>query len=457
MSYQAPRQRPFSLVPRIVIHSLLLVVLTFLIHAGLMEVQFRHALRQQADLLAQSLLLQTESSARDLLVARDLLSLNVLLSRLVENPLVAHATLYSKENRLLAEAGTPPAHTRLPDLPEVLGGAEPGPYSMPVRIQEAPAGQLTIELDMARFRQPQVISQRNMGLLGLGLLILALWLGLRLGRSLSTPLLQLRLWAMDPRYPAPATGRRDEIGELARQLEQQLASAPEPEPAGPPSRPAAPASPPHSEPELSLDGLVASPPPAPAAVPTLQPASGDSGQSAVLAVQLNVPATQAQPGLLQQQARYLEQVAQLYRARLHQLRDGHALLLFHRRGNEQNYLTHALCCGGLLKALAEGLQQRTGSSLALQLGLAEGERLGELNAGELLLSPTVQQALELARHRHGQQLVSPAASADRLTRQRVPLPPARRPARACSVTGLSDPYPGLLERQRKHIEASSTP
>ncbi|MCZ4328329.1 hypothetical protein O4H28_18805, partial [Brachybacterium paraconglomeratum] len=61
-----------------------------------------------------------------------------------------------------------------------------------------------------------------MGILSLILLALTLSLSMRLGRHISTPLLQLRVWLRDPDDPAPGAGRQDEIGDLARQLQARL-------------------------------------------------------------------------------------------------------------------------------------------------------------------------------------------------------------------------------------------
>jgi membrane protein len=46
-------------------------------------------------------------------VSNDILSLNVLLGNLVKNPLVAHAAIYSVDNRILAEAGQRPRNSLL--------------------------------------------------------------------------------------------------------------------------------------------------------------------------------------------------------------------------------------------------------------------------------------------------------------------------------------------------------
>ncbi len=74
------------------------------------------------------------------------------------------------------------------------------------------------------------ISLQSMGILSLILLALTLSLSMRLGRHISTPLLQMRLWLRDPDDPAPGAGRQDEIGDLARQLQARLVpEKPEPQ------------------------------------------------------------------------------------------------------------------------------------------------------------------------------------------------------------------------------------
>ena len=57
---------------------------------------------------AESLTTQTATSATELLVSNDILSLNVLLNNLTKNKLVAHAAIYSVDNRILAESGQRP-------------------------------------------------------------------------------------------------------------------------------------------------------------------------------------------------------------------------------------------------------------------------------------------------------------------------------------------------------------
>ena len=221
--FRALRDRRVPIALRIATHNVILVALALVIYAVVMGLQFKQAMHEQADALGQSLTTQTATSATELLVSNDILSLNVLLNNLTKNPLVAHAAIYSVDNRILAEAGQRPKNSLL--------GETEGVYQTKITFQDVTAGHLRISLDMNQFEQPMTISLQSMGILSAILLALALALSLRLGRHITTPLLQLRVWLREPDPYTPATTRQDEIGDLARQLHSRLAPpAPEPEP-----------------------------------------------------------------------------------------------------------------------------------------------------------------------------------------------------------------------------------
>ena len=494
MLYRAVRQHRVPLVLRIASHTLLLVALALIIYAWVIGMQFKHAMEQQADALGQSLVTQTAASATDLLVANDILSLNVLLSNLVKNPLVAHAAIYSVDNRVLAESGTRPQQGLL--------GDDNGLYSTPISFQEVIAGHLRVSLDMQQFQQPMTISLQSMGLLSLILLALTLMLSLRLGRQLATPLMQLRLWLRDPDDPAPGAGRQDEIGDLARQLQARLVpEKPEAEldlsdaldddyfdqgddhsidsrsPAAQPER---------FDIELDdeshrtrgfsanadddvqqLDDDVPFELPS-LGTPSVQPPTPPQPtRSAVLAIQLGgqeqlrrLPRPRLTE-LLQRYRDCLQQAATLYQAELHTLNDGSSLMLFHSQDDEQNYLTHAICCGELMRALGHALQidvADSGITLQLQLALTQGDGLFDLSQGDLLLSQPAQAALDMSLHSRNLLLVEGSISEDRLIQQRARIRPIASPEGACCVERLLDPYPSLLERQltRMHELRSST-
>ena len=487
--FRALRDRRVPIALRIATHNVILVALALVIYAVVMGLQFKQAMHEQADALGQSLTTQTATSATELLVSNDILSLNVLLNNLTKNPLVAHAAIYSVDNRILAEAGQRPKNSLL--------GETEGVYQTKITFQDVTAGHLRISLDMNQFEQPMTISLQSMGILSAMLLALALALSLRLGRHITTPLLQLRVWLREPDPYTPATTRQDEIGDLARQLHSRLAPpAPEPEPEPEPEddyddsdyeaaedneptfevrnlsdpafdeAPAAPA--PKAAPrqvisteedegeedpfaDLRDTGTTAV---APKAVAKAVPTSPQP--SAVLAVQLGaqeqlrrLPRARLME-LLERYRDCLNQAASLYQSELHTLNDGSTLMLFHSEDSGDDYLTNAICCGELLRALGHALQIEvadSGITLQLQLGLVLGEGLNGLSQIDLLLTETAQDALALSQHSRNLLLVERKISDDPLIRQRARIRPIASPEGACCVERLMEPYPSMLERQ----------
>ena len=493
--FRALRDRRVPIALRIASHNVILVALALVIYAVVMGLQFKQAMHEQADALGQSLTTQTATSATELLVSNDILSLNVLLNNLTKNPLVAHAAIYSVDNRILAEAGQRPKNGLL--------GETEGVYQTKITFQDVTAGHLRISLDMQQFEQPLTISLQSMGILAAILLALALALSLRLGRHITTPLLQLRVWLREPDPYTPAITRQDEMGDLARQLHTRLAPpAPEPEPepqeefddseeaeddepafevrnlrdpsfdetpaASTPK--AAPRQVIHAEEDDSEEDPFAdlrdtgASSPVPIALSKAQPSAPATPQpSAVLAVQLGaqdqlrrLPRARLME-LLERYRECLNQAASLYQSELHTLNDGSTLMLFHSEDSGDDYLTNAICCGELLRALGHALQIEvadSGITLQLQLGLVLGEGLSGISQIDLLLTETAQDALALSQHSRNLLLVERKISDDPLIRQRARIRPIASPEGACCVERLMEPYPSMLERQLARMHES---
>ena len=195
--------------------------------------------------------------------------------------------------------------------------------------------------------------------------------------------------------------------------------------------------------------------------PVIAPAPLKQPQpSAALAIQLGaqeqlrrLPRTRLME-LLQRYRDCLNQAAALYQGELHTLSDGSSLMLFHQQDSGEDYLTHAICCGELMRALGHALQIEvadSGITLQLQLGLCLGENLLELGQGDLLLSATAQDALALSQHSRNLLLVERGIADDPLVRQRARIRAIASPQGAYCVERLLEPYPSLLERQLSHM------
>ncbi|MFJ4395470.1 histidine kinase [Pseudomonas sp. NPDC089396] len=464
MIFRALRQRRVPLALRIASTNIFLVALALVIYACVMGLQFKQAMHEQADALGQSLTTQTATSATELLVSNDILSLNVLLGNLVKNPLVAHAAIYSVDNRILAEAGQRPRNS-------LLGEAQ-GLYQTKITFQDVTAGQLRISLDMSQFQQPMLISLQSMGILAAILLALALSLSLRQGRHITLPLLQLRVWLRDPHPYTPAIDRQDEIGDIARQLHARLAPPPPPEPEedeveeedqfddvheAAPAPKAAPRAKITSQAEEDDDEAFAGLMDEDSAHPVAAVVKSNEPQNtAVLAVQLGsqeqlrrLPRTRLTE-LLERYRDCLEQAASLYDGETFTFNDGSTLVLFHSGDSGEDYLTNAICCGELLRALGHALQIEvadSGITLQLQLGLTQGDDLQGLEQADLLTTEKAQDALALSQHSRNLLLVERPISDDALVRQRARIRPIASPEGACCVERLMEPYPSMLERQ----------
>lgn len=175
--------------------------------------------QHQADSIGQLLSEQTASAATDMLVTGDRLSLNVLLSQLVQNPYVAEASIYSIDNQRIAKAISKTADE---DIRHPV-------YSSPVHYQDVIAGYARLSLNEELLSQKPkealfVIIAISLLLLLAGLIVLQLYAS-SIASQLSLIERQLRS-ILPPGNPTPPlSARTRKSGEIARVsafVEQQL-------------------------------------------------------------------------------------------------------------------------------------------------------------------------------------------------------------------------------------------
>ncbi|MEH6564975.1 MAG: hypothetical protein V7756_06610 [Halopseudomonas sp.] len=493
-SYTQLRQRSSRFtyaVPLLVVIPLLSLLLLTLIIG---KVQLRNDIAVEADRVGAALARQIASTAAEPLAAGDNLSLNILLAEWNQNPLIAHVSLYSPNNRILAEAGNrPAAHDRAPGQ---------GRYMAAVLRQDEVAGQVQLILAAKPFGQPasHLINQLSVTLLLITLIagLLAWWWAARLRRDLAA----IARWDQAPVYPAPASTRHDELGDFARALTQQRGlypePEPEPEPAPQPESVVAPESVPEaasaqkaaadgdSEPLTSTESHEEQT----AEAPGEQAAEADADSSddnvrqddlsdeqeltadtsdtvspdnvalahhAMLAVRLgNQDALRRLPrprlmALLERYREHVQRAAHLYAGQQHTLYDGTSVLLFSPGAeNTRAELAHGLCCGELLRVLGHDLQIEiadTGIALHLQLALCHAPGLENISDEGLSEHELCQRTFDQLQHSRNLLLVdAELATAGVLAESAVARRLASQPGIYC-IERLLEPYQSMVESQ----------
>ncbi|WP_373186941.1 histidine kinase [Halopseudomonas sp.] len=489
--YAAWRAQSMKLTGKLLLLALLPLVAILLL-LGVAKFQLHADVAEQADAIGDELARQVAASVAEPLAADDQLSLNIQLAQWNRSPLIGHVRLFTAENRLIAEAGNEPARGKL--------APGQGQFNAVVHFQETMVGQVQLHLAAQPLLGP---SNSLLWRLFWGALILALLAGLaawRLGSDMRRTLEALGHWYGDSGQPAPGASRRDELGGLSRSLEkrrivdmppepepepepeeqsrtadQSSAESTEDEPQGTTVRPASlqpattddkPGKAADSADDIAaeeqsleeiqpVDAAVAESPSEEVLQPAIAPA-----ETAVLAVRLgNQEALRrlARPRLMLVLERYrtqLERACELYDGHLHTLHDGTSVIAFHARECRQDELTHALCCGELLRVLGHELQVEiadTGITLHLQLAIGHCADLRPVPDAELAARPECQSVLDVVQHSRNLLLLDAALADSAALRERgVVRRLASQPGIYC-IERLHGPYQAMLEQQLTHF------
>lgn len=434
-----------SITRRILIPGLVIIAASIALLLFLTVRQFNHSVQQQADALGEALVVQTAHEISAPLAVADSLALAAVLRELVNNPYVAHAALYSVDNRTMAEAGRrPPATGSLNSL-----------YTRSIAFEQVIAGQLHIHIDVKRLQKPLSGNLQQLALLGIGILLLAVFVLSRIARSITQPLNELQHWLARPLGEAPYQYGNDETGQLARTLNQyvQLSCS---LPGGDTGTDDAEARPADTEDPAAV--AVALEDEQAQDVAEEAPAEVLPEHCAVLAVELDLGQAEQMldeerhARLLDHYEQALEEVAFLYQGRLLELADHKVLLLFH--SDQDSYVEDALHAAELLRAFAHALQIEiadSGIALCMQLGISHGDAILDLSEPALMGHPAVRQAIELNQHSRNLVLISQSLAEHPATLDSASIHNLTRPADSSCIVQLLSPGPEQLDEQLQEL------
>ncbi len=328
---------------------LILVLLAFWLS---LKLQLQQTLAQQTDTLGEILARQTADSVTELVLANDVLGLNVVVNQLAREDGVANVTITNVDGRVLTS-------TAVQGLSEKDGSK---PYVAPVTLQGAVAGYVTLSLDESFLSNPVTSPDALFVVIIAAGLVLVLAASHAIASQVTAPVLEL-VNMTDTEDADPDTllvTRHDEFGLLQqriadmiwrqRELEDQI------EVIGAP----------HEDPENTA-GLKAER----RTVTLLHVQVANSAK----ALDLLHPGTLST--LLQQFQFYLRQAARLYRGVVVRVNGDSALVAFDTVRCQDEHAFDALCCAQLflrlMQKVAEAQRARKAQALEFCLAVYSGD------------------------------------------------------------------------------------
>ena len=293
-----------------------------------LKLQLEQSLSRQTDTLGQILAKQTADSITELVLANDLLGLNVVINQLAGEQGVANITIKNVDGQILVattgaqvdNAGTP--------------------YIAPITLQDAVAGTVSLYLD-ASLRNNPVAQPHGLFYIiivaGIILVAVTAWaLASHFTQPLQDLLEQTDITDTDEDWPEIVVTRQDEIGQVQqrflelmtrqRELEDHIEVTGLPDPALEEQTGA--------KPERRMATLL-----------TVQVVNSNT------ALELLHPATLST--LLQQYQYYLRQAARLYRGVVNRSNGDTMLVSFDIRQCQEEHAFNAICCAQLFLSLMQ--------------------------------------------------------------------------------------------------------
>ena len=344
--------------------SLLLVLILAAFWLSL-KLQLEQTLSRQTDTLGQILAKQTADSITELVLANDLLGLNVVLNQLAGEQGVASITIKDVDGKVLVTTSG------------AEGENEGIPYVAPITLQDAVAGTVSLYLDESLQSNP-VAQPRGLFYLILGAgIVLVIVTASALSSHLTQPLQELLeqtdIGDTGEELPEIVVTRQDEVGQVQQRFLELMTRQRE------------------LEDHIEVTGLPD---------PTLEEQSGSKPERRMAtllvvqvvnsntALELLHPATFST--LLQQYQYYLRQAARLYRGVVNRINGDTMLVSFDIRQCQEEHAFNAICCAQLFLSLMEKVaaNHHARNAQALEFSAA-------IHSGAVYFSPIwVKQRLE---------------------------------------------------------------
>ncbi|MDO8272100.1 MAG: adenylate/guanylate cyclase domain-containing protein [Gammaproteobacteria bacterium] len=355
---------------KLAIASCVLMILSMCVFWLVTNQTTENILRQQADSLGNSLARQTAILATELVLANDLISMNVLLSQLTREAAISQAAILSIDDQVIAISG---AAVSDPDGAQTSRTDLFGSYVAPIALQDSLAGYVRIHLDQRYIEQGVT---RNFLFMLIALLLLALTgisVTLALAQHFVTfPLRMLSASMHSVRRgepePCPYGERGDEVGALIRNYNRLIYDLEDPE----------------------TRQAIFGEEPEPIAIAQTPPAYRKPGSTIVSILHLNISnyrsaLHQHDPvetvELINTYYFYIHKVAQLYNGNIEKCAGDEILLTFGAAQSDEDHSFHAVCAALLFLQLADTLSRELEAQSLPSLQFRAGLHCGELLTG----------------------------------------------------------------------------
>ncbi len=397
--------------------ALLTAVLCFCACGILILVSYQgnqQLISRSTELFGESLAQQLSRDASNPLVTGDKLSLQSLLKKLVESPMVISGAIYDVDNRPIAEAG---------------GTGSGLSFSASITFQDSIAGYAVITFDTHSQQQQASLLSWQLAALALLLAGLIYCLSLIPARQLSATLNDLSQIARTPKQHRRANIQvayrgEDELRQLARDISNPMLLQ-------------------NTIPSTDRDSH-----------PNKSPS--DSHLSTLLLVEvinlteLQQPSSTPTIELMSAFQRQLTSICKLYDGTLNISRSNSFNAQFYFTDDEENsYPFRALCCAYLIRKWVESQKQLLPLSIRIGLALHDSKQYDDIET-ELAKQQTIEQLFHLTQHVENGLFASTELYQHSSVQHRIKARAIDH--RLVLVEQLVEPYQALLDKQLTRLQ-----